>query len=170
MAPALSCLFLHMTSGISILQKNTGIEIVVVVKPDDSDLDPATMTEAYAGDGIMINSGQFNGMNNRRALDDIAAFLEEKGIGKKTVSFRLRDWGISRQRYWGAPIPVVHCESCGIVPVNEKDLPILLPEDAALLEGGQSPLPLLDYFTKTKCPGCGREDASKGNGYYGYLR
>ncbi|MBU1397739.1 MAG: class I tRNA ligase family protein, partial [Proteobacteria bacterium] len=109
----------------------------------------------------MINSGQFNGIDNRRALDDIAAFLEEKGIGKKTVSFRLRDWGISRQRYWGAPIPVVHCDICGIVPVNEKDLPILLPEDAALLEGGQSPLPLLDYFTKTKCPGCGREDARR---------
>ncbi len=141
--------------------KKYGMEIVVVVKPDDSDLDPATMTEAYAGDGIMTNSGQFNGISNRRALDDIAAFLEEKGIGKKTVSFRLRDWGISRQRYWGAPIPVVHCERCGIVPVNEKDLPILLPEDSALLEGGQSPLPLLDYFTKTKCPGCGREDARR---------
>lgn len=141
--------------------KKYGMEIVVVVKPDDSDLDPATMTEAYAGDGIMINSGQFDGVDNRRALDDIAAFLEEKGIGKKTVSFRLRDWGISRQRYWGAPIPVVHCERCGIVPVNEKDLPILLPEDSALLEGGQSPLPLLDYFTKTKCPGCGKEDARR---------
>lgn len=141
--------------------KKYDMEIVVVVKPDDRDLDPATMTEAYTGDGIMTNSGQFNGSDNRRALDDIAAFLEEKDIGKKTVSFRLRDWGISRQRYWGAPIPVVHCNSCGIVPVNEKDLPILLPEDAALLEGGQSPLPLLDYFTKTKCPGCGREDARR---------
>ncbi|MBU1713205.1 MAG: leucine--tRNA ligase [Proteobacteria bacterium] len=141
--------------------KKYGMEIVVVVKPDDRDLDPSTMTEAYTGDGIMINSGQFNGIDNRKALDEIAAFLEEKGIGKKTVSFRLRDWGISRQRYWGAPIPVVHCDSCGIVPVNEKDLPILLPEDAALLEGGQSPLPLLDYFTKTKCPGCGREDARR---------
>jgi leucyl-tRNA synthetase len=141
--------------------KKYGMEIVVVVKPDDRDLDPATMTEAYTGDGIMTNSGRFNGISNRRALDEIAAFLEEKGIGKKTVSFRLRDWGISRQRYWGAPIPVVHCGSCGIVPVNEKDLPILLPEDAALLEGGQSPLPLLDYFTKTKCPGCGREDARR---------
>ncbi len=141
--------------------KKYGMEIVVVVKPDEIDLDPAAMTEAYTGDGIMTNSGQFNGIDNRRALDDIAAFLEEKGIGKKTVSFRLRDWGISRQRYWGAPIPVVHCKSCGIVPVNEKDLPILLPEDAALLEGGQSPLPLLDYFSKTKCPGCGREDARR---------
>jgi leucyl-tRNA synthetase len=73
----------------------------------------------------------------------------------------LRDWGISRQRYWGAPIPVVHCDTCGIVPVNENDLPIVLPEDAALLEGGQSPLPLHDYFIKTGCPKCGRGDARR---------
>lgn len=141
--------------------KKYGPDIVVVVKPHDSDLDPALMTEAYVGDGVMVNSGQFNGMDNKKALDEIASFLEQKGIGEKTVSFRLRDWGISRQRYWGAPIPMVHCKSCGIVPAYEKDLPILLPEDAGLLEGGQSPLPFLDYFAKTKCPNCGREDAAR---------
>lgn len=141
--------------------KKYGLEIIVVVKPYDRDLDPATMAEAYAGEGIMVNSGKFNGMDSRKALDEVAAYLEKNGIGKKTVSYRLRDWGISRQRYWGAPIPVVHCESCGIVPVPEKDLPILLPEDAALLEGGQSPLPSLEYFNKTKCPRCGRDDAAR---------
>jgi len=141
--------------------KKYGLEIIVVVKPYDSDLDPATMTGAYAGEGIMANSGQFNGMNNRKALDEVAAYLEKNGTGEKTVSYRLRDWGISRQRYWGAPIPVVHCKNCGIVPVPEKDLPILLPEDAALLEGGQSPLPLIEYFNRTKCPRCGSEDAAR---------
>ncbi|MDP3285494.1 MAG: leucine--tRNA ligase, partial [Desulfobacterales bacterium] len=126
--------------------KKYGLEIIIVVKPHDSDLDPATMTGAYAGEGLMVNSGQFNGMNSREALDEVAAYLEKEGKGEKTVSYRLRDWGISRQRYWGAPIPIVHCKKCGIVPVPEKDLPILLPEDVALLEGGQSPLPSLEYF------------------------
>lgn len=141
--------------------KKYGLDIVIVVKPPECDLDPALMAEAYAGEGTMVNSGQFNGINNKKALDEIASFLEQKGIGEKTVSFRLRDWGISRQRYWGAPIPMVHCKSCGIVPADEKDLPILLPEDAGLLEGGQSPLSFLDYFTKTKCPKCGRDDAAR---------
>jgi len=141
--------------------KKYGLEIIVVVKPYESDLDPATMTGAYAGEGTMVNSGQFNGMSNRKALDEVAAYLEKKGTGEKTVSYRLRDWGISRQRYWGAPIPVIHCKNCGIVPVPEKDLPILLPEDAALLEGGQSPLPSLEYFNRTKCPRCGSEDAAR---------
>jgi len=132
-----------------------GLEVIVVVKPHDADLDPATMIEAFAGEGVMINSGRFNGIDSVQALDDIASYLEEKGLGKKTTSFRLRDWGISRQRYWGAPIPVIHCEKCGIVPVPEKDLPILLPEDADLLEGGKSPLSTLEYFAKTPCPACG---------------
>jgi leucyl-tRNA synthetase len=137
------------------------LEIIVVVKPHDSDLDPATMTEAFAGEGVMINSGRFNGIDSVQALDDIAAYLEEKGLGKKTTSFRLRDWGISRQRYWGAPIPVIHCEKCGIVSAPEKDLPILLPEDADLLEGGQSPLSTLEYFSKTPCPACGSQEARR---------
>jgi len=138
-----------------------GLEVVVVVKPHDADLDPATMTEAFTGEGVMINSGRFNGIDSVQALDDIASYLEEKGLGKKTTSFRLRDWGISRQRYWGAPIPIIHCEKCGIVPVPEKDLPILLPEDADLLEGGKSPLSTLEYFTKTSCPVCGSPEARR---------
>lgn len=138
-----------------------GLDIIVVVKPHDEDLDGETITAAYAGEGVMINSDQFNGMENTQAMDDIVTYLESKDLGKKTVNFRLRDWGISRQRYWGAPIPMIHCQTCGVVPVSEKDLPVLLPEDAALLKGGGSPLPILDSFVKTTCPVCGRSDAKR---------
>jgi leucyl-tRNA synthetase len=137
------------------------LEIVVVIQPEGEDLDPATMESAYTEEGNLVNSGSFDGTPNRQALEDIAAYLEKEGVGQKTVSFRLRDWGISRQRYWGAPIPVIHCPDCGIVPVPEQDLPIVLPEDAMLLEGGRSPLPGLDTFKKTVCPVCGREDARR---------
>jgi leucyl-tRNA synthetase len=137
------------------------LDIVVVVKPHDDDLDPVTMTEAYAGEGTMVNSGLFNGMDNIKALDEIASYLEEKGFGKKTVSFRLRDWGISRQRYWGAPIPIIHCKTCDIVPVPEEDLPILLPENVGLLEGGKSPLSTLESFVSTTCPICGSREARR---------
>ncbi|QTA89172.1 leucine--tRNA ligase [Desulfonema magnum] len=141
--------------------KKYGLDIIIVVKPSDKELDPAAMTEAYTDQGVMVNSGQFDGMDNKKALDEIAAYLDENNLGKKTVNFRLRDWGISRQRYWGAPIPMIHCKECGIVPVPEEDLPIVLPEDANLLEGGKSPLPTLDYFTKTTCPKCGSPDARR---------
>jgi len=137
------------------------LDIIVVVSPEDRDLVPATMTEAYAGEGKMINSGMFTGIPNRQALDEIAAYLEREGLGKKTVSFRLRDWGISRQRYWGTPIPMIHCPTCGILPVPEKDLPIFLPEDAPLLDGGRSPLPTLPEFARTTCPGCGNTSARR---------
>jgi leucyl-tRNA synthetase len=141
--------------------KKYNLDIVVVVKPNDEDLTAETMTEAYTGAGIMVNSGQFDNIENERAKDEIASFIEEHNIGNRTVSFRLRDWGISRQRYWGAPIPMVHCEVCGIVPVSEKDLPVLLPEDVDLLEGGKSPLPQLKTFIETICPECGRQDARR---------
>ena len=137
------------------------LPVVVVVSPPDEKLDGATMAEAYTNDGTMVNSGDFNGMGNREAMTAITDALAAKGLGKKTVSFRLRDWGISRQRYWGAPIPMIHCPDCGIVPVPEADLPIVLPEGADLLDGGRSPLPSLDAFAKTRCPQCGREDARR---------
>ena len=137
------------------------LDIVVVVKPDDSDLDGATMTEAYVGEGRMINSGQFDGMGNREALEEIASYLEKNNHGKRAVSFRLRDWGISRQRYWGAPIPMIHCEDCGIVPVSEEDLPVVLPEEVEMLAGGKSPLPELDDFVNVTCPQCGRKNARR---------
>ena len=130
-----------------------GLPIVPVVNPPDGGLAGDTMQAAYTGDGVMINSGDFNGLPNRRAMDGIADLLESRGQGKRAVSFRLRDWGISRQRYWGAPIPMIHCDSCGTVPVPEEDLPVVLPEEA-LLEGGRSPLPVLDDFVTVTCPRC----------------
>lgn len=137
------------------------LEIVVVISPEDESLDGATMKEAYTGDGTMVNSGEFDGQPNREAMEKIADQLEQKGLGKRAVSYRLRDWGISRQRYWGAPIPMVHCPDCGIVPAREQDLPILLPEDADLLDGGRSPLPGLESFTQTTCPQCGSKQAHR---------
>jgi leucyl-tRNA synthetase len=141
--------------------KKYGLEIVVVVNPEGEVLDGAKLAEAYAGDGIMVNSGDFVGLPNRKAMERIADHLEKNGQGRRAVSYRLRDWGISRQRYWGAPIPMVHCPACGIVPASEADLPIVLPEDADLLEGGHSPLAGLDAFAKTTCPRCGAVDARR---------
>jgi len=141
--------------------KKYDLDIIIVVKPAEEDLDPATMPEAYVSDGIMVNSGQFNDLLNRKALDEIASFLEKENMGQKTISYRLRDWGISRQRYWGAPIPMIHCETCGVVPVPEKDLPIVLPEDVDILEGGRSPLPGLEFFNKATCPKCANANARR---------
>jgi leucyl-tRNA synthetase len=141
--------------------KKYGLDIVVVIQPKGEDLDPAAMTEAYVDRGTLVNSGKFDGMDNIEAQESIAAYLEEEGKGKKSVNFRLRDWGISRQRYWGAPIPVVYCEKCGVVPVPEEDLPIILPEEVKFGEDGRSPLPDLDYFTKTSCPKCGNPNAAR---------
>ena len=138
-----------------------GLDIVVVVQPPGQGLDGQTMTEAYTAEGVMINSGQFDGIENSKAKDEIARYLESNNIGRRTVSFRLRDWGISRQRYWGAPIPMIHCKQCGIVPVPEKDLPVVLPEDADLLSGGKSPLPELTDFNRVSCPQCGDAEARR---------
>ncbi len=112
------------------------------------------LPEAYAGSGTMVNSGQFNGLSSEKGYEAICLFLEEKRWGKRTVVYRLRDWLISRQRYWGAPIPIIYCDRCGIVPVPEEDLPVLLPPDAEFKPSGESPLKHCQPFVNTTCPRC----------------
>ncbi|MEA3332176.1 MAG: leucine--tRNA ligase [Pseudomonadota bacterium] len=135
--------------------KMYGLPIEVVIQPAGELLDPALMSEAFTGDGLLVNSGDFDGCENRKALDLVAAHLNEKGLGKKAVTYRLRDWGVSRQRYWGTPIPVIYCDACGIVPVPEKDLPVRLPEDVELGGSGGSPLDKVESFVNVACPRCG---------------
>ena len=132
-----------------------GIPLRVVINPPDSDLREEDMTEAYVDEGILVNSGPFSGERNLEALDNIAEFLKSEGAGFKTTNFRLRDWGISRQRYWGTPIPIIYCDKCGAVPVPEKDLPVILPLDLDLRPNGGSPLPFDPSFYETTCPNCG---------------
>ncbi len=106
-------------------------------------------------DGKLINSGEFTGLTCAEAIKKMSAFAEEKGFGKATVTFRLKDWGISRQRYWGTPIPMVYCEKDGVVPVPEKDLPVILPENVDITLTGGSPLQRVPEFVNTTCPKCG---------------
>jgi leucyl-tRNA synthetase len=136
--------------------KKYDLPLIVVIQPPDKTLNVQTMTEAYDGDGVLANSGPFDGMENRKALDAIADYLESLGKGKKSVQYRLRDWGISRQRYWGAPIPMINCEQCGVVPVPEEDIPIILPEDIEFSGEGGSPLAKHSAFVETTCPRCGK--------------
>lgn len=114
------------------------------------------LTEAYVGDGVLVNSGEFNGMPNRKAIEAISETLAKREKGKRTVTYRLRDWLVSRQRYWGAPIPIVYCNRCGIVPVPKDQLPVLLPEDVRF-DGKQSTLASSPSFVETTCPNCGKE-------------
>ncbi|MCX7635271.1 MAG: leucine--tRNA ligase, partial [Syntrophales bacterium] len=134
--------------------KKYNLPLIVVIQPHNKALNVHTMTEAYVDEGVLVNSGPFNGMENMKALDKIADYLESLGRGKKTVQYRLRDWGISRQRYWGAPIPIIYCEKCGTVPVPEHDLPVILPRDVELTGEGGSPLARHEAFVKTVCPQC----------------
>jgi leucyl-tRNA synthetase len=137
--------------------KKFTLDLIVVVQPPGKPaLDAQTMTEAYTEDGVLVNSGTFNGMTSEEAREAIAQHLEERGLGKKSINYRLRDWGISRQRYWGAPIPIVFCPHCGPVPVPEKDLPVVLPHDVKLTGLGDSPLAHASSFVETSCPVCGK--------------
>ena len=132
------------------------LPVRVVVQPEgEAALDPATMTEAYAGPGTMVNSGPIDGKRVPEQMPEIIAFLEESGRGRAEVTYRLRDWLISRQRYWGTPIPVVYCDGCGMVPLPDEQLPVTLPLDAAFTPTGQSPLTTHAAFLHTTCPSCG---------------
>jgi len=133
--------------------KEYGIDIKQVVRPKDGDWN--VQERPYEGEGIIVNSGEFNGLESSKGIEEITKYIEEKGYGKRSVQYKLRDWLISRQRYWGAPIPVVYCDKCGIVPVAEKDLPVRLPENVEFLPTGQSPLTLSEEFKHTTCPKCG---------------
>jgi leucyl-tRNA synthetase len=135
--------------------KKYDLSLRVVIQPPGEILNKETMTEAYEGEGSLVHSGPFDGKGNLEALDDIADYLETEGIGHKTVNFRLRDWNISRQRYWGTPIPIVYCDACGTVPVPEEDLPVVLPLELKMSPNGGSPLPLEPSFYETTCPKCG---------------
>jgi leucyl-tRNA synthetase len=133
-----------------------GLPIRAIVQPEDgSELDPATMTEAYDGPGVLVNSGPMTGKRVPEELPEIIRWLEETGRGRAEVTYRLRDWLISRQRYWGTPIPVVYCADCGMVPVPEDQLPVELPLDAEFTPTGQSPLVTHEAFLNTTCPRCG---------------
>jgi leucyl-tRNA synthetase len=134
-----------------------GIPVRVVIQPREGKLDPETMENAYTGDGIMDNSGSFNGQDNREAMDAIMDLAEKEGFGERQVNYRIRDWLISRQRYWGCPIPVIYCDSCGALPVPEEDLPVELPTDVDFSDDSSSPLKRMESFYKTTCPGCGGE-------------
>jgi leucyl-tRNA synthetase len=137
--------------------KKFNLPLVVVIRPPEKPTpDSANLTEAYTEDGVLVNSGPFNGMTSEEAREAIAQHLEEKGLGKKAIHYRLRDWGISRQRYWGAPIPILYCPQCGTVPVPEKDLPVILPHDVKLTGLGDSPLAHAPAFVKVSCPVCGQ--------------
>jgi leucyl-tRNA synthetase len=134
--------------------KKYNIPLILVIKPVDRDMSVEEMAMAYEGEGVLVNSGIFNGKGNVEAKESITEYLSSKGIGHRTVNFKIRDWNISRQRYWGAPIPIIYCEKCGTVPVDEKDLPVRLPVDLNLRQGGGSPLPFEPSFYDTICPNC----------------
>lgn len=135
--------------------KKYGLPIRIVIQPAEATLELEKMTEAYAGPGTMVNSGDFSGLPNEEGKERIASYLEATGLGQRKVNYRLRDWLISRQRYWGAPIPIIYCDRCGIVPVPEEDLPVLLPDDVEFTGEGLSPLAGSASFVHTTCPQCG---------------
>ncbi|MFU8794562.1 MAG: leucine--tRNA ligase [Dethiobacteria bacterium] len=135
--------------------KKHKLPIRIVIQPEGEELEGHTITEAYTGEGVMVNSGSFNGLNNTEGMKKVTEYLKEKGLGDFRVTFRLRDWLISRQRYWGAPIPIVYCDKCGTVPVPETDLPVKLPHDVELSGNRVPGLAHYEEFVKATCPVCG---------------
>ncbi|MDR3253680.1 MAG: leucine--tRNA ligase [Endomicrobium sp.] len=133
--------------------KKYDIPVIEVIKGNNSSIEKC----AYEYEGILVNSGQFSGIKSAEALNLVSEWVEKQGFGKKTVNFKLKNWLISRQRYWGTPIPMIHCKVCGIVPVPEKDLPVVLPEDVKFTGKGESPLKSSETFLNVKCPLCGMD-------------
>ena len=137
-----------------IFAKKFGLPIRVVVSPED--WNGEELSEAYLAPGKQVNSAEFDGMPSGEGMERIADKIQSNAWGHRTVTYHLRDWLISRQRYWGTPIPIIYCDDCGMVPVPEKDLPVLLPENVEFTPTGQSPLTLDDQFVNVPCPDCGR--------------
>lgn len=137
--------------------KKFDLDIVPVVDSQNPEIDINNLTEAFVAEGIMINSGKYTGMNNKEAIEEITKDLEADGLGKAQVNYKLRDWLISRQRYWGCPIPMVYCEECGWVPEKEENLPVKLPTDVEFTGKGDSPLKTSKTFGETTCPCCGKK-------------
>lgn len=133
------------------------LPISVVIQPESQELDPATMEEAWTGSGIMVNSGEFSGTPNEEGKGKVADWLQANNCGKRTINYRLRDWNISRQRYWGSPIPMIYCEDCGVVPEKEENLPVVLPTDLKTHDDGRSPLTDCPEFYECTCPQCGKK-------------
>ncbi len=132
--------------------KKYGISMKVVIQPEMGELKAEKMVRAYTGSGNLVNSKDFDGMYNLDAIEEVADYLERENLGRRVVQYKLRDWLISRQRYWGTPIPIIYCDKCGIVPVPEKDLPVLLPEKVKFGKG--NPLATSEDFLNVKCPKC----------------
>ncbi|NLC62605.1 MAG: leucine--tRNA ligase [Thermoanaerobacterales bacterium] len=135
--------------------KKYGLPIKIVISNSGENIDPSQMSEAYVAQGILVNSDKFNGMDSVQAIKAIGQYMEQKGIGKIKVNYKLRDWLISRQRYWGVPIPMIYCDDCGIVPVPKEELPVMLPTDVDFYPEGGSPLLNHEGFLNVNCPRCG---------------
>ncbi len=133
-----------------------GIPVVPVIRPVDGPLaEGASMTEPFLDYGIVENSGEWSGLPSADARQKMAAFARRNGFGEESITYRIKDWGISRQRYWGTPIPIIYCSQCGAVPVAEKDLPVLLPANVKITGKGRSPLESVESFINVACPQCG---------------
>jgi len=134
--------------------KKYKIPIKIVIQNKEKNLDGKKMAHAYTEEGTLVNSEKFNGLNSKKAIEEISNYIEKNKLGKKTVNYKFRDWLVSRQRYWGTPIPIIYCEKCGPVAVPEKDLPVLLPEKVEFGKG--NPLATNKDFVNAKCPKCGK--------------
>ena len=137
--------------------KKFDLEIIPVVDPENESIDVNDLKEAFVAEGKLINSGKFNGMDSNLALTEIIEYIKEKKLGREAINYRLRDWLISRQRYWGTPIPMIYCDCCGWVPEKKENLPVILPKDVEFTGKGESPLAGSTAFAETVCPECGKK-------------